>query len=247
MNPPAYLYTVDQYGELPYELTHRPLPFSAPYPFAAASFYPRFSVPASPPPMRMDTTSLEYKFTAASFLDLDRQFVVSEKQPQEPVSSVPKQDVSASDRQPNVWVAEQDWFAGGEAEAEVEMSPDFPRYPTLAEEHQEPTTTNLQHEVKAEEEKGGLMDVAKRASLEVLNGSRAQLPFPTSPKRVRSKLDIEDPKLAAAPRKRPWTQANTGKIKAQQEWLAQGFAKVKTALNRLAPNRLPRSTRTLRA
>ncbi len=70
MNSPAYIYTVDEYGELPDELTHRPLPFSAPYPFASASFYPRFFVPTGPPPMRMDTTStgLEYRVTAASFL-----------------------------------------------------------------------------------------------------------------------------------------------------------------------------------
>ncbi|KAI0759013.1 hypothetical protein C8Q74DRAFT_278764 [Fomes fomentarius] len=242
MNPPAYLYTVNEYGQLPYELTHRPLPFSAPYPFASASFYPRFFVPAGPPPMRMDTTGLESKSTAASFLDLDRQFVDPEKQPQEPVSSVPKQDTS--EPKPNVWVSEEDWFAGGEVEVEVEVAPNFPRYPTLAEEHQDPTTTNVQDEATAEEE-DVLMEVVSMVSLEASNGSRAQPPLPTSLKRAR--WCTEDPKVTAAPRKRPRTQAYTSKIKVQQEWLAQGFAKVKTALNRLAPSRLPRPTRTSRA
>ncbi|KAI0758993.1 hypothetical protein C8Q74DRAFT_278076 [Fomes fomentarius] len=242
MNPPAYLYTVNEYGQLPYELTHRPLPFSAPYPFASASFYPRFFVPAGRPPMRMDTTGLESKPTAASFLDLDRQFVASEKQPQEPVSSVLKQDTSG--RQPNVWFAEEDWLAGGEVEVEVETAPNFPRYPTLAEEHQDPTTTNVQDGANAEE-KDVLMEVVSMVSLDVVNGSRAQLPLPTSLKRAR--WCTEDPKVTAAPRKRPRTQAYISKMKVQQEWLAQGFAKVKTALNRLAPSRLPRPTRTSRA
>ncbi|KAI0770430.1 hypothetical protein C8Q74DRAFT_1275392 [Fomes fomentarius] len=241
MNPPAYLYTVDEYGELPYELTHRPLPFSAPYPFVSASFYPRLFVPAGPSPMRLDTTGLQYNFTAASFLDLDRQVVDSEKQPQEPVSSLSKQDTS--ERKPDVWVGEDEWFAGGKVE--VEVAPDFPRYPTLAEDNQEATTTNLQDEVKAEEETGVLMEVVSMVSLEVLNGSRAQLPLPSSPKRVR--MCTEDLKVTAAPRKLPRTQAYASKIKRQQEWLAPGFVKVKTALNRLAPSRLPRPTRTLRA
>ncbi|KAI0770420.1 hypothetical protein C8Q74DRAFT_1275329 [Fomes fomentarius] len=190
---------------------------------------------------RLDTTGLEYNFTAASFLDLDRQVVDSEKQPQEPVSSLSKQDTS--ERKPDVWVGEDEWFAGGKVE--VEVAPDFPRYLTLAEVHQEATTTNVQDEVKAEGETGVLMEVPRLVSLEVLNGSRAQLPLPTSLKRAR--WCSEDPKVTAAPRKRPRTQAYTSKIKLQQEWLAQGFAKVKTALNRLAPSRLPRPTRTLRA
>ncbi|KAI0758989.1 hypothetical protein C8Q74DRAFT_1301322 [Fomes fomentarius] len=243
MNPPAYLYTVNEYGQLPYELTHRPLPFSVPYPFASASFYPQFFVPAGPPPMRMDTTGLESKPTAASFLDLDRQLVDWEKQPQEPVSSVYKQDTSEC--KPNVWVSEEDWLAGGEVVVEVEMAPNFPRYPTLAEEHQDPTTTNVKDEVKAEEEEDVLMEVVSTVSLEVVNGSRAHLPLPTSLKRAR--WCTEDPKVTAAPRKRPRTQAYTSKIKVQQERLAQGFAKVKTVLNRLAPSRLPRPTRTSRA
>ncbi len=107
-----------------------------------------------------------------------RQVVDLEKQPQEPVSSVSKQDTS--ERKPDVWVGEN-WFAGGEVE--VEVAPDFPRYPTLAEVRQEPTTTNVQDEVKAEGEKGGLMEVANMVSL-ALTGSRAQLPLPTSPKRM---------------------------------------------------------------
>ncbi len=82
-------------------------------------------------------------------------------------------------------------------------------------------------------------------SLEVLNGSRARLPLPLSLKRAR--WGTEDPKVTAAPRKRSRTQAYASKIKLQQEWLAQGFAQVKTTLNRLAPSRLPRPTRTLRA
>ncbi|KAI0758978.1 hypothetical protein C8Q74DRAFT_277638 [Fomes fomentarius] len=242
MNPPAYLYTVNEYGQLPYELTHRPLPFSAPYPFASASFYPRFFVPAGPPPMRMDTTGLESKSTATSFLDLDRQYVDPEKQPQEPVSSVAMQD--RSERKPDVWVSEEHWLAGGEIEVEVEMAPNFPRYPTLAEEHQDATTTNVQDEAKAEEEEDVLMEVVSTVSLEVVNGSRAQLPLPTSLKRAR--WCTEDPKVTAAPRKRPRTQVYTSKMKVQQEWLAQSFAKVKTALHRLAPSRLPRPTRDLR-
>ncbi|KAI0770444.1 hypothetical protein C8Q74DRAFT_1218773 [Fomes fomentarius] len=168
MNPPAYLYTVDEYGELPYELTHRPLPFSAPYPFASASFYPRFFVPAGPSPMRMDTTGLEYKFTAASFIDLDRQVVDSEKQ-------------------------REGYFDG---------SGEYGKF-------------------------GGPQWVA---------GTTASTVEPQA-----------YPKLTAAPRKPPRTQAYASKIKVQQEWLVQGFAKVKTALNRLAPSRLPRPTWTLRA
>ncbi|KAI0758253.1 hypothetical protein C8Q74DRAFT_1221919 [Fomes fomentarius] len=100
----------------------------------------------------------------------------------------------------------------------------------LAKGHQDLTMTSVQYEVRNEEEKDVPMEVVKMASLEVLNGLRAQLPLLMSLKRVRS--GTEDPKLMVAPCKHLRTQAYITKIKAQQEWLAQGFTKVKTALNR---------------
>lgn len=52
---------------------------------------------------------------------------------------------------------------------EMEMAPDYFRYPTLADEHEEPTVTSVEDESKAVEEKGGLMDPGvKMAGFEVL-------------------------------------------------------------------------------
>ena len=237
MNPPAGIYYVDEHtGQLSYELTYRPVPFTTAFPFRSASFFPSISPATAPSPVGMNASGVEPKVFAASFLDLGRQIPGAEGRPE--VSDLPHDH--RTEQKVECWVDEEDWFAQGDVYADTDLPTDLPRCFSLVE--MSPESTPSPADVKEDAESRAEVVAFEVVELEELEEVPTEEVTTRSYESVRgSKTSKRELQPTTGRQDRPRTRAYTRLMKAQQERLAQGVAMVKTALNDFASTRVRRA------